>query len=141
MIQDAPERGLEGLQLLCWSNFLIQSADKPILAINMIISYKTDLNFYGEVKTSLEIKEEFKFRDILLLLSSYASYPLIFSYKYPYIATEEGQISKQSATQYRAKSRVFLRLTCSICWYFIKGEKIRFSYFNWYLYFHSLALW
>ena len=25
--------------------------------------------------------------------------------------------------------------------YFIKGEKIRFSYFNWYLYFHSLTLW
>ena len=24
--------------------------------------------------------------------------------------------------------------------YFIKGEKIRFSYFNWYLYFHSLIL-
>ena len=27
------------------------------------------------------------------------------------------------------------------CWYFIKGEKIRFSFFNWYLYFHSLTLW
>ena len=24
--------------------------------------------------------------------------------------------------------------------FFIKGEKIRFSYFNWYLYFHSLTL-
>ena len=29
----------------------------------------------------------------------------------------------------------------NFCWYFIKGEKIRFSYFNWYLYFHSLTLW
>ena len=35
----------------------------------------------------------------------------------------------------------YFKPTHSFCWYFIKGEKIRFSYFNWYLYFHSLALW
>ena len=29
----------------------------------------------------------------------------------------------------------------NFCWYFIKGEKTWFSYFNWYLYSHSLTLW
>ena len=34
----------------------------------------------------------------------------------------------------------YFKPTHSFCWYFIKGEKSRFSYFNWYLYFHSLAV-
>ena len=71
MIQDNPERGLPELQLLCWSLFLILSFDKWYSAINMPTNCRSELNIH--IKSSLEIRKKFKFRNSQLSLSSYSS--------------------------------------------------------------------
>ena len=72
MIQDAPERRLEDLQLLCWSNFPIQSADKTYSVINMITSCRTEL-YWDSTSSS--------------------------SYKYPCRATEKGTQSQRAKSR------------------------------------------
>ena len=60
-----------GLQLLCWSLFLILSFDKWYSAINTPTNYSSEL--YIHIKSSLEIRRGFKFRNNQLSLSSYSS--------------------------------------------------------------------
>ena len=71
MIQDDPESRLTGLQLLCWSLFLILSFDKWYSVIYTPTNCRSELNIH--IKSSLEIRGGFKFKNIQLFLSSYSS--------------------------------------------------------------------
>ena len=67
MIQDDPERKLKVLQLLHWLPFLILSFDKLYSAINTQTRCRSELNI--QIKSSLEIRGRFKFRNNQLPLS------------------------------------------------------------------------
>jgi len=95
MIQNAPERRLEALQLLCWSNFPIQSVDKPISAINRIINCRTDL-----IWTSMD--KCHKSGDKIFWESCTRTLHLPTPINTPADATQ-----KASSVQQRAKVRIF----------------------------------
>ena len=77
MIQDDLKRRLTGLQLLCWSLFLILSFDKWYSAINTPTNCRSELNIH--LKSSLNIRGLQKLPDLLIFI---LLYPLHFSYKY-----------------------------------------------------------
>ena len=70
-----PERRFKGLQLLCWSLFRILSFDNWYLTINTPSNCRSELNIH--IKSSLEIRKRFKFRNSLLSLS-FNSFPYSF---------------------------------------------------------------
>ena len=67
MIQNDLERRLKGIQLLSFLLFLILSFDKLYSAINKLTNCRSELNIH--IKSNLEIRREFKFRNRQLPLS------------------------------------------------------------------------
>ena len=94
MIHDDPERGLKGLQLLCWLLFLILSFGKLYLAINMPTSCRSELNIH--IKSSLEIRGGLKFRNNQLFLSFDLFSYSFQCYKYP---THQNQRDEQAESR------------------------------------------